>query len=95
MEQNRAIEVLGAKVQRLIDENRMLRAELKKRASAYEKAALGKRKAEEKALELEKRLRTLDAAGALAGAGGDTKAARQRVNKLLREIDQCIALLNR
>ena len=32
--------------------------------------------------------------GAIRGDEGDTREARQRVNRLVREIDNCIALLN-
>lgn len=95
MKETNAIETLNEKVQRLIDDNRTLRTELKKLGAERDKTALQRRKAEEKVQELEKRIRVLETAGALAGQGGDTRAARQRVNKLLREIDSCIALMNR
>ncbi len=95
MKDNLAINSLREKVSRLIEDNRMLRAELKKADAERQKSVLQKRKAEEKSLELEKRLRKLETAGALGGQAGDTRAARQRINKLLREIDRCIALMNR
>lgn len=95
MKETNPIETLRDKVQRLIDDNRSLRAELGKLTAEREKITRQKRQAEEKVLELEKRVRVLETAGALSGQAGDTRAARQRVNKLLREIDRCIALMNR
>ena len=95
MKETHPIETLREKVQQLIDDNRSLRAELGKMIAERKKIARQKRQAEEKILELEKRVRVLETAGALSGQGGNTRAARQRVNKLLREIDRCIALMNR
>lgn len=95
MKETHPIETLREKVQQLIDDNRSLRAELGKMIAEREKIARQKRQAEEKILELEKRVRVLETAGALSGQRGNTRAARQRVNKLLREIDRCIALMNR
>ncbi len=95
MKETNPIETLREKVQRLIDDNRSLRLEFGKVVAERDKIARQKRKAEEKILELEKRIRVLDTANALSGPRSDTRAARQRVNKLLREIDRCIALMNR
>lgn len=95
MKETNPIDTLREKVQRLIDDNRSLRAELGKVTAEREKIARQKRKTEEKNMELEKRVRVLETANALSGSRSDTRAARQRVNKLLREIDSCIALMNR
>ncbi len=95
MKETNPIDTLRDKVQQLIDDNRSLRAELRKMTDDREKITRQKRQAEEKILELEKRMRVLETAGALSGQEGNNRAARQRVNKLLREIDRCIALMNR
>lgn len=95
MKETHPIETLRDKVQQLIDNNRSLRAELKKLAAERDQVTLQRRQAEEKIQELEKRIRVLETASALAGPDSNTRAARQRVNKLLREIDSCIALMNR
>ena len=91
VESKTIIATLKGQVGKLLDDNRMLRAELKER----ERIALQKREAEEKILALEKRVRTLETARAFAGSKADNKAARLRVNRLIREIDNCIALMNR
>ena len=48
-----------------------------------------------KIAELEKRIGVLEISGGMTGAGRNTKLARQRVNLLMREIDRCIALMNK
>ena len=95
MESKTIIATLKGQVGKLLDDNRMLRAELKKLVAERERIALQKREAEEKILALEKRVRTLETARAFAGSKADNKAARLRVNRLIREIDNCIALMNR
>lgn len=95
MEKNAVVESVKEKVERLLADNRMLRAELKKASADEQRLRLQKRTAEEKILALEKRIRTLETARGLAGTKADNKIARLRVNRLLREIDNCIALMNR
>lgn len=95
VESKTIIATLKGQVGKLLDDNRMLRAELKKLVAERERIALQKREAEEKILALEKRVRTLETARAFAGSKADNKAARLRVNRLIREIDNCIALMNR
>ena len=80
MESKAVIASLKEKVGKLLADNRMLRAELKKLVAERDRTALQKRNAEEKILALEKQVH---------------RAARLRVNRLIREIDNCIALMNR
>ena len=95
MESKTIIATLKGQVGKLLDDNRMLRTELRKLVAERERIALQKREAEEKILALEKRVRTLETARAIAGSKADNRAARLRVNRLIREIDNCIALMNR
>ncbi len=44
--------------------------------------------------ELERRYETLKLAKAILGSGENSHDARIRVNRIVREIDKCIALLN-
>ena len=92
MESKAVIASLKEKVGKLLADNRMLRAELKKLVAERDRTALQKRNAEEKILALEKQVQT---ARAFAGSKADNRAARLRVNRLIREIDNCIALMNR
>ena len=92
MESKAVIASLKEKVGKLLADNRMLRAELKKLVAERDRTALQKRNAEEKILAL---VQTLETARAFAGSKADNRAARLRVNRLIREIDNCIALMNR
>ena len=91
MESKAVIASLKEKVGKLLADNRMLRAELKKLVAERDRTALQKRNAEEQILALQ----TLETARAFAGSKADNRAARLRVNRLIREIDNCIALMNR
>ena len=83
MESKAVIASLKEKVGKLLADNRMLRAELKKLVAERDRTAL------------QKRVQTLETARAFAGSKADNRAARLRVNRLIREIDNCIALMNR
>lgn len=96
MEDNKAlIDSLARKVAGLIDDNRRLRGELGRLTGENDRTVRQRREAEEKIRLLEKRIKTLETAGSFVGNRDDNRAARLRVNKLLREIDRCIALMNR
>ena len=45
--------------------------------------------------ELNHKLETTSLAKTLMGSGSDSKEAKNKINKIVREIDNCIALLNR
>ena len=45
--------------------------------------------------EAERRISSLELSEGLAGNSADRKQAKARVNRLMREIDRCIALLNK
>ncbi|MCD8101835.1 MAG: hypothetical protein LUE26_04595 [Alistipes sp.] len=83
-----------ARAQRLMDENRRLRAEAARLSGQREKLKGDNRKLTERVAELEKRINVLELREGLT-SGGNTKQARARVNRLMREVDKCIALLNR
>ncbi len=95
VESTTVISSIKEKVGQLLADNRMLRAEVKKLVAECDRVALQKRNAEEKILALEKRVQTLETVRTFAGSKADNRAARLRVNRLIREIDNCIALMNR
>lgn len=45
--------------------------------------------------EAEKKYELLKMAGSISGADQDAHEAKIKINKIVREIDQCIAMLNR
>ncbi len=95
MDQRAIIESLRVKVGRLIGENERLKGECD--ASSVERDTLRAENRELKlsASALEKRIAMLELGGSLAGGSADTKQARARINRLMREIDRCIALMNK
>jgi predicted nucleic acid-binding Zn-ribbon protein len=50
---------------------------------------------DEEVKELQTRYERAKFSGAILGGGGDAAMARKRVGELVREIDKCIALLDR
>ena len=83
------------KVEKLVDENRRLRADYAKVAAQREKLQVEQREQAEMIAALEKRIGVLELREGFSGAGEDSRAARIRINRLMREVDKCIALLNR
>ena len=45
--------------------------------------------------DLESKYERIKISGGLTGSGGGEKEAKDRINELVREIDRCVALLNR
>ena len=48
-----------------------------------------------KITELESKYERIKISGALRGDGAGAEEAKERINELVREIDRCVALLNR
>ena len=89
------IEALRGKIERIVAENRRVRAENEKLLRQDGKLRDENRKQMGRIVELEKRVAAFELGSGLAGKNGDREAARTRVNRLMREVDKCIALLNR
>ncbi len=89
------VESLKKKVAKIIDDNRSLRQELSRLTEDYTKVVREKRVCEENIRRLNRRIEALEISGGLAGNHDDRRVARLRVNKLLREIDKCLALMNK
>lgn len=94
MADNNVIATLEARIRQLIDRYRQLAgrcAELDARCAALRSE---NRALEERVKRLDAQLARAELAGGLAGAGRDREKARARVNRLMREVDKCIALLS-
>lgn len=89
------IKSLDEKIDRLIRDNERVRGEYA--AVSVERDSLRKenRELKESITALEKRIRLLELGEGLTAGTADTKQARLRINRLMREIDRCIALMNR
>ena len=95
MARHAVIDSLGEKIARLMEDNERLRGELDRTAQQRDKLKTENRELKESIAALEKRLGVLELGSSLSGGGVDTKRARARINRLMREIDRCIALMNR
>lgn len=94
MADNNVIATLEARIRQLIDRYRQLAgrcAELDAQCAALRSE---NRALEERVKRLDAQLARAELAGGLAGAGRDREKARARVNRLMREVDKCIALLS-
>ena len=85
---NRKIDDLVNNFNSLKEENR----NLKTRNEALNSTL---RDHEEEMKELEKKYDRIKLSGALLGEGENATEAKRRINELMREIDKCIALLDR
>jgi chromosome segregation ATPase len=85
---NKKIDELLERYSRLKERNNELRIE-------NETLKLNLHEKNEKIKDLESRYERLKISGALMGDGGNSAEAKKRINELVREIDRCVALLNR
>ncbi len=84
----RSVEALVAEHEKLVELSAGLRTEL-----SEVKRQLAEKNEEVK--ELQTRYERAKFSGAILGNGEDAVTARKRVSELVREIDKCIALLDR
>lgn len=89
------IENIRHKIERLIEDNRNLAADYDKVCRQRDALRADNRALKEQIASMERRISTLEIAGSLEGGTTDKKAAKARINRLMREVDKCIALLNR
>jgi predicted nuclease with TOPRIM domain len=81
------IETIISRYEQVADENRKLFAELTVLKAEEEKNI-------NKIKELEEKINKLQLAEAFKTSSSDVKEARQKIGKIVKEIDKCIALLN-
>ncbi|HOO68785.1 MAG TPA: hypothetical protein PLS52_00475 [Bacteroidales bacterium] len=82
------IEMLISLHERALTENRELNSQLQ---TISEELNRYKKEKED----LENKVQKLQMAGAFQSSGEDAKEAKQKIGKLIREIDKCINMLNR
>jgi predicted nucleic acid-binding Zn-ribbon protein len=87
--------VLNRKLDELLDRYNSLRNEVKdlKNGNDVLKGMLQDR--DEKLKELEIKYERIKLSGALLGEGENAFEAKKKITELVREIDRCVALLNR
>jgi predicted nucleic acid-binding Zn-ribbon protein len=87
--------ILNRKLDELLDRYNTLKHEVTdlKNGNAILKGMLLDR--EEKMKELETKYERVKLSGALLGEGENAHEAKRKITELVREIDKCVALLNR
>ena len=87
--------ILNRKLDELLSRYNNLKSEVAdlKNGNELLKAKLNDR--EEKMKELEIKYDRIKLTGALLGEGGSALEAKKKITELVREIDKCVALLNR
>ncbi|MBK7134055.1 MAG: hypothetical protein IPH69_14900 [Bacteroidales bacterium] len=87
--------ILNRKLDELINRYSSLKSEITELKNGNEvlKAMLQER--DEKIKELEIKYERVKLSGALLGDGGNAPEAKKKITELVREIDKCVALLNR
>lgn len=85
---------LEARLNRLVDDHRKLVALCGELTAERDGLKEENRALEQRVRSLDHELSTIRLREGLAG-GGDKEKARARVNRLMREVDKCIALLDK
>jgi chromosome segregation ATPase len=95
LESYEELSVLNRKVDELLNRYYDLRTANGELRSENEKLKLAVLQEREKIKELETRYERVKLTGALLGEGGNAVEAKRKITELVREIDRCVALLNR
>jgi predicted nuclease with TOPRIM domain len=89
------IDRLRTRVAALVAAHERVKGDLEKRTAERDKLLAEREESERRAEALEQRIRVLELAGGMESLSGGSKAARERVNRLMREVDRCLELMNR
>ncbi|MDD3107946.1 MAG: hypothetical protein PHV49_01870 [Alistipes sp.] len=89
------IQSLHERIARIIADNRQLHGEVRKIIVERDNALAAQREAEATIRTLTHRIEVLETGAGFMGSQADRRVARLRVNKLLREVDRCLALMNK
>lgn len=89
------LQVLNIKLDELLNRYRNLLNEYDELKKKNEALNLRLQEKEEKIKELESGYERIKLTGALTGGAENAQEARRKITELVREIDKCVALLNR
>ena len=87
--------ILNRKLDELFNRYNNLRSELGILRKVNEDLKVDLHEREERIKELELKYERVKLSGALMGEGENAAEAKRKINDLVREIDRCVALLNR
>jgi predicted nucleic acid-binding Zn-ribbon protein len=86
---------LNRKLDELFNRYKDLKAEVSKLRNGNEELTSALQERNEKIKELELKYERIKLSGAFLGDGENGQEAKRKINELVREIDRCVALLNR
>ena len=95
VQSNGELNILIQKVDMLLSQYQRLRAELADLKKENKDLKISLKDKDDQLKGNEIKLERLKLTGALLGDGGNARESKQRIGELVREIDRCIALLNR
>jgi predicted nucleic acid-binding Zn-ribbon protein len=87
--------ILNRKLDELINRYNNLKAEVRELRNGNESLTARLQERDVKLKELETKYERVKLSGALLGEGENGVEARRKITELVREIDKCVALLNR
>jgi len=87
--------ILNRKLDELLERYNSLRSEVQTLKNGNEVLRASLQDREEKMKELEIKYERVKLSGALLGEGENAFEAKKKITELVREIDRCVALLNR
>ncbi len=89
------LKLLNRKLDELLDKYKNLQSECENLKNGNEGLKNTLQESESRIKELEIKYERIKLSGALLGEGEITAEARKKITELVREIDRCVALLNR
>jgi predicted nucleic acid-binding Zn-ribbon protein len=87
--------ILNRKLDELFNRYNNLKSEIVNLRNANEELKLYLQDRDNRIKELELKYERIKLSGALLGDGENAHEAKRKINELVREIDRCVALLNR
>jgi chromosome segregation ATPase len=92
---NEELTLLNKKLEELFERYNNLRIKNVELKNENEAIKHNLQERDEKIKELENKYERIKISGALMGEGENATEAKKKINELVREIDRCVALLNR
>jgi len=89
------LKILNKKLDELFNSYNNLKTENAELKTAKEELKQELHNRDARIKELENKYERIKLAGALLGEGGNAAEAKKKITELVREIDRCVALLNR
>ncbi len=86
---------IEARIQELVEDHKRLNALCRELTAERDALKVSNRTLEQRMKELDAEVARMQLAEGLSGGSNDREKARARVNRLMREVDKCIALLGR